>query len=715
MPAGSSAFAKRVIMNTYVQEVEFGGRRLTLETGRMAKQAHGAVLVTYGDTVVLVTACFEPPRREGGDRDFLPLTVDYQIKTFAAGKIPGGFFKREGRPSSTEILYSRLIDRPVRPLFPDNYRHETQIIATLLSLDLEHDPSVCALIGASAALEISPIPFQGPIAGVRVGRVDGRLICNPSVEEQSQGDLDILMAGSRDAVVMVEGGAQGVSEDAVMEALFFGQESMQSVLDAQGRMREDVGKPKLEVEPAAVDEELKARVEDLAREDLRRALATTEKLPRYEAVDAVLVRTMEGLGEEYQERRREVAGFIGDMEKEMIRGAIIVDGRRLDGRGTEDVRELDSQVGLLPRTHGSALFTRGETQALVTTTLGTRQDEQKIDALEGEYYKPFMLHYNFPPYCVGEVKFLRSPGRREIGHGMLAERAITAVLPNSEEFPYTLRIVSEVLESNGSSSMATVCGSSLALMDAGVPIKESVAGIAMGLIKEGDEVRVLSDILGDEDHVGDMDFKVAGSRQGVTAIQMDIKVKGLDRQIMRQALEQARRGRLHILDHMDSVIGGPRAEISVYAPKIISLKIHPDKIRDVIGPGGKIIRAIVEDTGAKIDVEDDGTVNIFSVDGPSGQKALEMIEEIVQEAEVGKLYMGVVKRITDFGAFVEIFPGTDGLLHISQLDRKRVNSVRDILKEGDEVLVKCIEVDRANGRIRLSRKEALGMTLEQQA
>ena len=685
-------------------EIDFHGRRLSIEVGRMARQAGGSALVQYGDTVVLVTATASREARE--NIDFFPLTCDYQEKTFAAGKIPGGFFKREGRQSEKEILNSRLIDRPLRPLFPDGFRCETQIVATVLSFDKENDADMPALIGASAALEVSDIPFHGPIAGIRMGRIGGQLVVNPMSSQYSDSELQLIVAGSRDAIVMVEGGAKMLSEDVILDALFTAHREMQKILDLQDELRKALGKPKRVVVPPAVDAALAKRVKDLALPKIRTAMETTGKHERSDAVRQVRTEILSTLVAEFPERDREIKGFFEDAHYDAVRGLIVEQRRRIDGRGLTDVRPITSEVGVLPRTHGSALFTRGETQALVVATLGTSSDEQKIDALGGEVYKKFMLHYNFPPYSVGEVKFLRGPGRREIGHGALAERAVVAVMPDETTFPYTVRIVSEILESNGSSSMATVCGSSLALMDAGVPIKAPVAGIAMGLIHEGTEIRVLSDILGDEDHLGDMDFKVAGTADGITAVQMDIKTGGVTREIMRDALYQAREGRLHILGRMQEALGQPRSDMSSYAPRITTLKIKVDRIRDVIGPGGKVIRGIIEETGVKIDVEDDGTIYIASSDGVAMQKAIDWVNRLTAEAEVGKIYKGIVKKIMDFGAFVEILPGTDGLVHISQLAAERVKEVRDILKEGDEVMVKVLEVDKT-GKIRLSRKEAL--------
>ncbi len=693
-------------------EIDFHGRPLTVETGRMAKQAGGAALVRFAESVVLVTATAQPSAREG--IDFFPLTCDYQEKTFAAGKIPGGFFKREGRPAEKEILTSRLIDRPVRPLFPSGFNCETQIVATVLSHDKENDPDVLALLGASTALVLSDIPWNGPIAAVRIGRIGGRFVINPTTSQLADSDMNVIVAGSRDAIVMVEGGARMVPESILLEALFTAHESLQPLIALQDGLRNLVGKPKRTVKPPTTDAELERRVREAALPALHAALARSGKHERYAALDAVRDETIAAQGNGTPERAKQVGGVFDRLKKDVVRETIVHERRRLDGRGLGDVRPITCEVEILPRTHGSALFTRGETQALVVATLGTSSDEQKIDALIGEQYKKFMLHYNFPPFSTGEVKFLRGPGRREIGHGALAERAIAPVLPAEEDFPYTIRIVSEVLESNGSSSMATVCGGSLSLMDAGVPIKSPVAGVAMGLIKEGQDVRVLSDILGDEDHLGDMDFKVAGTEKGVTAVQMDIKIGGVTRAIMQQALEEARTARLHILGIMNQALPRPRGELSTYAPRIITLHIKPDRIRDLIGPGGKVIRGITEETGVKIDVEDDGTVYVASADGDSMQKAIDKIRAITAEAEVGKIYRGTVRKIVDFGAFVEIFPGTDGLVHISQLANERVRKVSDVLKEGDVIDVKVLEVDKS-GKIRLSRKEALKPDTQQGA
>jgi polyribonucleotide nucleotidyltransferase len=688
-------------------ELDFHGRPLSIEVGKVAKQADGAALVRYGETVVLVTAVAAKELKT--DTDFFPLTVDYQEKTFAAGKIPGGFFKREGRPSEKEILTCRLIDRSIRPLFSEGLRCETQVIATVLSADRENDPDMVAMLGASVALEVSDIPFSGPLAGVRIGRIDGRWVINPTQSQLLESDMDIFLSGSRDAIVMVEGGAKMVPEDEILEALFTGHEAIQPLLQIQEEIRREIGKPKRQVPLAELDAAIVRQVEQLALSKLQQAIEIPEKLERYKQIGEIKGEVVAKMLAEFPQKEKDIKGAFDELKRNCFRGLIIQRERRIDGRGLKDIRPITCEVEILPRTHGSALFTRGETQALVVTTLGTASDEQKIDALIGEHYKKFMLHYNFPPFSVGEVKFLRGPSRRDIGHGNLAERALLPVLPPEESFPYTVRIVSEVLESNGSTSMATVCGGSLSLMDAGVPVLAPVAGIAMGLIKEGEHVRVLSDILGDEDHLGDMDFKVAGTPNGVTSLQMDIKISGVNRDIMRQALYQAREGRLHILGIMTETMGSHRASVSGHAPRITTLKVRPDKIREIIGPGGKVIRGIIEATGVKMDVEDDGTVTIASSDEAASRKAIEMVQKIAAEAEIGKIYKGTVRKIVDFGAFVEIFPGTDGLVHISQLAPERVRRVSDVLKEGDEVMVKVLEIDR-QGKIRLSRKEALQET-----
>jgi polyribonucleotide nucleotidyltransferase len=692
-------------------ELDFHGRPLTIEVGRVAKQADGAAWVRYGETVVLVTAV--AARELKLETDFFPLTVDYQEKTFAAGKIPGGFFKREGRASEKEILTCRLIDRSIRPLFAEGLRCETQVIATVLSADRENDPDVVAMLGASAALHVSDIPFNGPIAGVRVGRIDGKWVINPTQSELQESDTDIFLSGSKDAIVMVEGGARMVPEDEILEGLFAGHQAIQPLLEVQEQLRHELGKAKRQVPLAELDAGIVRRVEELALTKLEQAIEIPEKQERYKRLAEVKAEVVTQVAAEFLGRDKHIKGAFDELKRKVFRGLVIKRERRIDGRGLKDIRPITCEVEVLPRTHGSALFTRGETQALVVATLGTASDEQRVDALLGEHFKKFMLHYNFPPFSVGEVKFLRGPGRREIGHGNLAERALLPVLPSEESFPYTIRVVAEILESNGSTSMATVCGGSLSLMDAGVPVAAPVAGIAMGLIKEGEHVRVLSDILGDEDHLGDMDFKVAGTPHGVTSLQMDIKVSGVNREIMSQALHQAKEGRLHILGVMNGTLATPRTAVSGHAPRIITLRVKPDKIREIIGPGGKVIRGIIEATGVKIDVEDDGTVTIASSDEVAARKAIEMVQRIAAEAEVGKIYKGTVRKIVEFGAFVEILPGTDGLVHISQLAPERVRKVTDVLKEGDEVLVKVLEIDR-QGKIRLSRKDALEETSAEQ-
>ncbi len=683
-------------------EGNVGDRTLSIETGKMARQAHGSVVVRYGETMVLVTAVSADEVREG--IDFVPLTVEYKEKGYAAGRIPGNYFRREiGRPTEKETLTSRIIDRPIRPLFPKDYRQETQVIATVLSVDNENDPDILAVTGASAALEMSNIPFAGPIACVRVGRINGDFRINPTREEQTESDINLIVAGSKDAVVMVEGGGLFVSEEDMLEAIFFGHESLQPIIDLQVKLREPAGRPKRPAPVVEIDEALSKEVEASAVERMKEAIQIHDKLERQEATKGLKADVAAALGDRYVDHKKQVNEVLHGLERRIMRNLAITEGRRIDGREFDEVRSITSEVGVLPRTHGSALFTRGETQALAVVTLGSMGDEQRVETLDGNIFMPFMLHYNFPPFSVGEVRRLGGPGRREIGHGGLSTRAVEKILPDKETFDYTIRIVSEILESNGSSSMATVCASSLALMHAGVPVSAPVAGIAMGLVKEGDEVRILSDILGDEDHVGDMDFKVAGTRDGITSLQMDIKIEGLSKPIMQKALEQARKGRLHILDKMAETIKESKAEISPYAPKIERIQINPDKIRDIIGPGGKVIRGIQAETDTKVDVEDSGVVKIVAVDKESGDRALKMIQDIVQEAEVGAIYEGTVRKIMDFGAFVEIFPGTDGLVHISQLDSKRVNKVRDVLNEGDKVMVKVLEVDR-DGKIRLSRK-----------
>jgi polyribonucleotide nucleotidyltransferase len=686
-------------------EKEIGGRRLILETGLMAKQANGAVLARYGDTVVLATAVSSKVERE--NVDFLPLTVDYQEKAYSAGRIPGGFFKREGRQSEKEVLTSRLIDRPLRPLFPEGFYFDTQIIASVLSIGEESSMDLMGMIAASAALAISDIPFNGPVGAVRVGFIDGKYVINPGIKEvEALKNLNLVVAGTADAIMMVEGGANELNEDQMIEALEIAHSEIKKIVALQMELVSKIGQPKRAVKTIEIDRELEKQVASLAMDRLMTSIIIPNKMERQRTLDALLDEIKEKLKNDDPLRNRQVAAIFFNIEKNEVRKIIIEKNVRADGRKPDQIRPISSVVGMLPRTHGSALFTRGETQALVVATLGTSEDEQRIDALEGEYYKTFMLHYNFPPFSVGEVKFLRGPGRREVGHGALAERALKSVLPSKLEFPYTIRLVSDILESNGSSSMATVCGGTLSLMDAGVPIKAPVAGIAMGLIKEGDKVVVLSDILGLEDHLGDMDFKVTGTSAGITALQMDMKIGGITIETMRTALQQAKDGRLHILGKMLETLQAPRKSLNPFAPRIITMQISTEKIKDVIGSGGKVIRSIVEQTGAKIDIEDSGIINIASSDEAAAKKAMEIIKGICQEAEVGKLYMGKVRKIMDFGAFVEIFPGTDGLLHISQISEHRLEKVTDELKEGDEVLVKVLEIDR-QGKIRLSRKEAM--------
>ena len=692
-------------------EIEFAGRQLSLETGRLARQSHGAVLAQYGETIVLATVVSAHQSRERVD--FLPLTVDYQERTFAAGKIPGGFFKREGRPSEKEILTSRLIDRAMRPLFPKGFDQETQIVVTVLSADRDNDPDMLSLIATSAALEVSDIPHNGPVAAVRMGRVGGQLIVNPRFSEMEASDLSMVVAAKPDSIVMLEGGAHIVDEEPVLEALFGAHEEMRPVFELQEELRRLTGKTKRQFKLKQYDQALLLAVTERMAGELEEVLKIVGKKERNGAVYSLSDRVVDDLASRFPEQTSELAEATEKVLRDRVRRVILEQDRRIDDRSSTEIRPLSAQVQVLPRTHGSALFTRGETQVLATVTLGTSSDEQKIDALLGERFKKFMLHYNFPPFSTGEVKFLRGPSRREIGHGALAERALAPVLPPEESFPYTIRVVSEVLESNGSSSMATVCGGSLALFDAGVPVNAAVAGIAMGLVKEGEQVRVLTDILGDEDHLGDMDFKVAGTAQGITAIQMDSKVGGITRDVMRQALHQARDARLFVLSVMEKAMERPRKEVSSYAPRIVTMHIKPDKIRDVIGPGGKVIRGLVEETGCKIDIQDDGTVLIASADGAAMEKAVAAIEAITAQPEVGRIYRGKVRKIVDFGAFVEILPGTDGLLHISQISKDRVRRVEDELSEGDEVMVKVLDVDR-NGKIRLSMREAL-QELEQKA
>ncbi len=682
-----------------------GDKEITIETGKIARQADGAVQVSYGDTVVLVSACSRKQPR--GNVDFFPLTVDYRENYYAAGRIPGGFFKREGRPSEKEVLTCRLIDRPIRPLFPSGYRCDTQIIALVLSADGENDPDIHSITGASAALMVSDIPFQTPIAGVRVGLVDGRLVINPTSRDLKESPLNLIVAGSEDAIVMVEAGAREVTETTMIEALAFGHDHIKQIIPLQKELAANLGVQKRPSDSPPVDETLFRQISMKVSEDLRDALDTTKhgKRGSYEQVDSLKEALLNSYPEESVELRSGASAVFDRLKEQIFRDDILNRKRRPDGREFDTVRPITCEVGLLPRPHGSAIFTRGETQALVTATLGTSDDIQRIDIMEGESSKRFLLHYNFPPFSVGETGFMRGPGRREVGHGALAERAILPVVPPEEKFPYTIRIVSDILESNGSSSMASVCGGILALMDAGVPIKAPVAGIAMGLVKEGDQYAILTDIAGAEDHYGDMDFKVTGTRSGITALQMDIKIGGVTMEIMSEALQQALRGRLFVLDRMLDTISAHRSDTSKYAPKIYSLRIKREKIRDVIGPGGKVIRGITEQTGVKIDVSDDGKVNIAAIDEASARKAIQIIKDITAEAEMGKIYLGKVVRLVDFGAFVEIFPGTDGLLHISEIAEHRIRQVRDELKEGDQLLVKVIGID--GQKVKLSRKAVL--------
>ena len=687
-------------------EMPVGPHTLSIETGRMAKQADGAALVRLGDTVVLATACAQKEPRAGVD--FLPLTVDYREGTYAGGKIPGGFFKREGRPNEKEILTSRMIDRPLRPLFPEGYACETQVVGLLLSADMENDSDTLSIIGASTALLLSDIPFERPVGAVRVGYWDGQCVINPtSTDIRTKSQLNLLVAGTDDAIVMVEGGADEVPEAVMVQALAEGHAAVRRIVSLQQELRSRVGKSKRPVARKESEPAFAAEVEAGMTEPLLAAMRTPGKLESYARMKRVKEDYLARIAEEDSQRRAAIGAVYDALREKLLRREIFEQGRRLDARRFDEVRAITSEVGVLPRTHGSALFTRGETQALVTVTLGTSEDSQIIDTVqEAEYRKRFMLHYNFPPFSVGEVKFLRGPGRREVGHGALAERALRHMLPPEESFPYTIRIVSDILESNGSSSMATVCGGTLALMDAGVPIKSPVAGVAMGLVMDGGRWRVLTDIAGEEDHYGDMDFKVAGTRTGITALQMDIKVSGVTPEIMAAALEQARQGRMQILDRMQEALAQPRPDISAYAPRILTIRVPVDKIRDVIGPGGKMIRSIVERTGCKIDIEDDGRVSIASVDEAAARKAIAIIEELTATPELNKTYLGKVVRVVDFGAFVEILPGTDGLLHVSEMAHHRIRDVRTEVKEGDQVLVKVVSID-PSGKIRLSRKALL--------
>ena len=689
------------MFNVYRKEIEWGGRKLTLETGKIARQADGAVLVTYGETTVLCTAVAAKSPKPGVD--FFPLTVNYQEKTFAAGKIPGGFFKREGRPTEKETLVSRLIDRPIRPLFADGFRNETQVICTVLSHDLENDPDIVAMVGTSAALTISGIPFLGPIGAARVGYIDGQYVLNPTMDRVGDSVLDLVVAGTTEGVLMVESEAKELTEEVMLGAVMFGHKNFQPVIQAIIELAEQCAKEPWDLpEPAYDRASLKAKLRETVGADVEAAYTETVKQVRYEKIGAAKAKALESLAESFEAQA--IATEFKELEADILRGAVLKTGRRIDGRDTKTVRPIVSEVGVLPRAHGSALFTRGETQALVVTTLGTSQDEQIIDALEGEYREHFMLHYNFPPYSVGEAGRMGSPGRREIGHGKLAWRAIHPLLPTKEEFPYTLRVVSEVTESNGSSSMATVCGTSLSLMDAGAPLARPVAGIAMGLIKEDDGFAVLSDILGDEDHLGDMDFKVAGTDKGVTALQMDIKITSITEEIMKIALAQAKDGRLHILGEMSKALTGAREAVNQNAPRITVINIPKEKIRDVIGSGGKVIREIVEQTGAKIDIEDDGTVKVAAVDSKAAQAAIDWIKGIVAEPELNVVYTGKVVKVVDFGAFVNFLGSRDGLVHISELSQQRVGKVADVVKQGDEVKVKVIGFDD-RGKVKLSMKQ----------
>ncbi len=685
-------------------EFEIGGRMMTIETGKMAKQANGAVTVRYADSMVVATVCAATEPREG--QDFFPLTVEYREKSYAAGKIPGGFFKREGRPSEKEILSARVIDRPIRPLFPDDFKGDTQVIAYVVSHDQKNDTDILALIGTAAAIAISDIPMEKTIAGVRVGRIDGQLVVNPPIDRLEESDLNITMAGSADSITMVEGAAREVSEDAIIEALLFGHDHIKMIVGKIEELKGVAGKPVFEYTKSVIDPAIIEKVKELAGSKYDQFNRISDKDTRRTEKKKFKTEVLTALAKTFPEKESNIKEVLEEIDANSMRSMILRENIRIDGRGPDDIRDITCEVGLLPRAHGSALFTRGQTQALVAVTLGTKIDEQRLDELEGESTKSYMLHYNFPPFSTGETKPIRGTSRREIGHGNLAERALQPVIPAEGSFPYTVRVVSDVMESNGSSSMATVCGASLSLMDAGVPIKTAIAGIAMGLIKENDKVVILTDILGDEDHFGDMDFKVAGSSEGVTSIQMDIKITGLDIETMRLALGKARKARLHILEKMNATINKHRDQLSEFAPRILIIKINPSKIGEVIGPGGKIIRAIVEETGAKIDISDDGTVFIASVSAEAGKAALARVQAIVEEPEMGRVYNGIVRRVTDFGAFVEIMPGTDGLVHISELDVTRVKRVEDICRVGDRMEVKVINID-GDGKVRLSRKALL--------
>jgi polyribonucleotide nucleotidyltransferase len=682
--------------------IDYAGRPLTITTGNIARQADGSVLVQYADTVVLVTVVAD---RKETEKDFFPLTVNYQEMSYAAGRFPGGFFKREGRPSDREILISRLTDRPLRPLFPKGFKREVQVIATVLSVDQENDPAVLSILGASCALTLSPVPFNGPIAGIRIGRIDGRFLINPTTSEMEQSDIDIVLAATRDAIVMVEGGARFADGMDLLEAIHFGHQNIIPLIDCQERLRETCGKEKWQVQAEDANlTSLKAEIKEEVKERLIDAFSIPSKKARTERQNEIFDMIREGTPELEEGALRRI---FDEIVKELMRDKLISTGRRIDGRSPQDIRVISCGVGILPRTHGSALFTRGETQALAITTFGTTEDEQRIESLlEGESSKSFMVHYNFPPYSVGEIAMLRAPSRREIGHGNLAERAISPILPSKEAFPYTIRIVSEILESNGSSSMATVCSGCMSLMDAGVPIKEPVAGIAMGLVKEGEQEVILSDILGDEDHIGDMDFKIAGSQGGITAIQMDIKTAGISRETMSRAVMQAKEGISKILDIMATTLGCPRKDLSPYAPRIFTIKIRPERIKDVIGPGGKVIKGIIEQTGVKIDIEDSGTIKIASTNEVSANEAIKIIKALTREVELGEIYQGKVKRLLESGAIVELFPGVDGFVHVSQLSNAYIKRPSDVIKEGDEIPVRVMDIEQ-NGRIRLSRKATL--------
>jgi len=685
-------------------KAEIGGRTLSVRTGKLAKQASGSVLVQYGETQVLVTVVASNELRTG--IDFVPLSVEYQEKIYAAGRIPGNYYRREvGRPSEKETLTARLIDRPIRPLLPKNFRYETQVIATVLSMDQENDPDTLSMIGASAALTISDIPFASPIACVRVARLDGRFVINPHIDDLNNCDINIMVARSKEGIVMVEGEGQIIPEKEILDAIFFANEAMQPVIDLQEKLHEIAGVEKREIINETIDDDLVEKIKTIASEKIKQALTIESKIERHKALFKIKNEVYEVLGETYADQSLQINTVLHDIERDYLRNMILNEGRRIGNRKFNEIRSISTEVGVLTRPHGSALFTRGETQVLGVLTLGSSSDEQRVETLSGDEFRPFMLHYNFPPFSVGEVKRLGAPSRRDIGHGGLSTRAINKVIPPKDQFDYTVRIVSEVLESNGSSSMGTVCAASLALMDGGVPITDAVSGIAMGLIKEGDQVVILSDILGDEDHMGDMDFKVAGTQNGITAVQMDIKIHGISKEILEKALEQAKEGRLFILNKMMQTIDTARSELSPYAPCVLSLNIKPDKIRDVIGPGGKIIRSIQSETNSKVDIDDSGTVRVSAMSEEEANIALNRIKDIVVDPEVGTIYEGEVVRITDFGAFVRILPGTEGLVHISQLENRRVARVRDVVKEGDIISVKVIEIGR-DGKIRLSKKAA---------